>query len=375
MFEVTKTIKRLLFILLLLTVVVSTAAVLRNPESPRLIPTGGTKQAVVDLHVHVAGLGHGDSGCFINKEMRDNIRFPFYLWSMGVTEEELQQHGDRILFDKLSRDIDRSQNVDIAVILAMDGYVRNDGKLDEDQTQIYVPNDFVAHETARFDNLLFGASINPNRKDAIERLHEAKRDGAVLVKWLPSIMNIDPADPRHIPFYRTMAALGIPLLSHTGMEKSFAGAKDELADPLRLRLPLEQGVTVIAAHIATTGESEGQDNFERILPMFTEYPKLYTDISSLTQINKTGYLARALQVEGLSERMLYGTDWPLQFFPLISPWYHIRHISLADAWRVGGIRNQWDRDVALKKAFNVPDAVFTRSGRLLNIGPPSQPSQ
>ena len=93
----------------------------------------------------------------------------------------------------------------------------------------------------------YSKRINPNRKDAIERLRAARRDGAVLVKWIPSIMNIDPADPRHLPFYRVMAELGIPLLTHTGMEKAFANARDELADPLRLSLPLEQGVTVIAA--------------------------------------------------------------------------------------------------------------------------------
>ena len=363
--------KRLLIVLLLLGSAIATAAALRNPDSPRLIGTNTGNSPVVDLHVHVAGLGYGDSGCFINQQMRDNYRFPFYLWSMGVTEEELQRHGDRILLENISRDVAQSKSVDIAVLLAMDGYVGADGKLDRDRTQIYVPNDYLARETALFDNLRFGASINPNRKDAIERLRQAKRDGAVLVKWIPSIMNIDPADPRHIPFYQVMAELDLPLLSHTGMEKSFAGARDELADPLRLKLPLQQGVTVIAAHIATTGTSDGQDNFERILPMFAEYPRLYTDISSLTQLNKTGYLARALKVPGLDQRMVYGTDWPLQFFPLISPWYHLRHISMADAWRVGGITNQWDRDVALKKAFRVPDAVFRRSGQLLNIGQPS----
>jgi len=358
--------KRLLIIVLLLAATLGTATTLRNPDSPRLLPT--TDGPIIDLHVHVAGFGYGDSGCFISKAMRDNIRFPFYLWSMGVSEQELQQHGDRILFDRISHNIAASRNVDKAVILAMDGVIDQDGKLDHDQTPIYIPNDYVARETARRDNLLYGASINPKRKDAIERLRQAKRDGAVLIKWIPSIMNIDPADPRHIPFYRVMAELGIPLLSHTGMEKSFAGAKDELSDPLRLTLPLEQGVTVIAAHIATTGTSEGQDNFERILPMFAQYPKLYTDISSLTQINKTGYLARALRVKGLSDRMVYGTDWPLQFFPLISPWYHLRHIGIADAWRTGGIKNQWDRDVALKKAFGVPDNVFSRSAKILHIG-------
>ncbi len=356
---------RISLLLLLIVVTLSGVAAFHTSELGSLNP--GTGKTIIDTHVHVAGLGYGDSGAFINEGMRNNIRFPFYLWAMGVTEEELEEHGDRILFDKLSSRIAASQTVGKAVMLAMDGYITDEGVLDKTLTQIYVPNDYVARETARFDNLLFGASINPNRRDAVERLRNAHRDGAVLVKWIPSIMNIDPADPRHIPYYQAMAELGLPLLSHTGMEKSFANARDELADPLRLILPLEQGVTVIAAHIATTGASEDQDNFERILPMFKAYENLYTDISSLTQVNKLGYLARALQVDGLTERMIYGTDWPLQFFPLISPWYHINHVSLGDAWQVRGLRNKWDQDVALKVAFGVPAEVFSRTGKLLQI--------
>lgn len=321
------------------------------------------------MHVHVAGLGYGDSGCFINEGMRRNFRFPFYLRAMGLTEDELRLHGDRILFDNLSRRIAASATVDRAVVLAMDGYVTDEGALDATRTRIFVPNDYVARETSRFDNLVFGASVNPNRKDAIARLRTVKRDGAVLIKWIPSIMNIDPADSKHIPFYRAMAELELPLLTHTGMERSFGGARDELADPLWLRLPLEQGVTVIAAHIATTGETGGQDNFERILPLFRQYSNLYTDISSLTQVNKLGFLGRALEEDGLAQRMVYGSDWPLQFFPLISSWYHVDHISLADAWQVSGIDNQWDRDVALKVALGVPETVFSRAAQLLNIQP------
>ena len=99
--------------------------------------------------------------------------------------------------------------------------------------------------------------------------------------------------------------------------------------------------------------------------MFAKFSNLYTDISSLTQLNKLGYLARALKQPGLTERMIYGTDWPLQYFPLVSPWYHVNHIGIKNAWRVSKIKNKWDRDIELKKAFNVPDEVFTRKlGRL-----------
>ena len=355
--------KKILFLLLI--VVFSVFMFTREDPLGDLNP--GVGKSIVDAHVHVAGLGYGDSGCFINEQMRNNVRFPFYLWAMGVTEEELVQHGDPVLIQKLSEKIAQSETIKKSVILAMDGYVDNNGELNRDETQVYVPNDYVARETEKYENLLFGASVNPNRKDALQRLQSAKENGAVLVKWIPSIMNIDPSRQDYIPFYKMMAKLNIPLLSHTGMEKSFPNARDELADPVRLKLPLEQGVTVIAAHIATTGESEGEDNFARILPMIRQYPNLYVDISSLTQINKLNYLARALQEDGISEKMIYGSDWPLAFFPLISPWYHINHISLKDAYQVGGIQNQWDRDVALKTAFGVPDEVFLRTGSLLGI--------
>ncbi len=344
-------------------VVLATLLLLRDDEVAGFSPDIG--KSVIDMHVHVAGLGYGDSGCFVNEKMRNNMRFPFYLWAMDITEDELKSQGDRILFKKISDKIARSRTVNKAVILAMDGFVDEDGSLNREATQISVPNDYVAKESDGYENLLFGASINPNRKDALQRLKKVKKQGAVLVKWIPSIMNIDPANPKLIPFYQLMAKLDIPLLSHTGMEKSFANARDELADPVRLKLPLAHGVTVIAAHIATTGESEGEDNFSRILPMIRQNPNLYVDISSLTQINKRNYLARALKEKGIVEKMIYGTDWPLQFFPLISPWYHSNHISFKDAYHIGGMKNQWDRDVALKVRLGVPDEVFLRSGLLL----------
>ena len=327
-----------------------------------------TSKEIVDFHVHVAGLGYGNSGCFINEAMRDNFRFRFYLKAMKTSLEELEKEGDQIVFKHISDAIDESKVVDKAVILALDGVVNEQGELDKAQTQIYVPNEYVYQQTQRYPHLLYAASINPYRKDAIARLETAKLQGAVLIKWLPSIMYIDPADPKLVPFYQKMVELNIPLLTHTGMEKSFANAKDELADPHRLALPLSLGVKVIAAHVATTGESEGEDNFARILPMFKQYPNLYGDISSLTQINKLGYVEKILAHPELKGRLIYGTDWPLQFFPLVSPWFHLDQLSMSQAWRISGMNNQWDRDVALKSAMGLDESVF-HSGRSLFLSP------
>lgn len=322
---------------------------------------------VVDMHIHVAGLGAGDSGMFINEAMRSSWRFPIYLRAFGVTQERLEAHGDGVLLEQLDAEIAASSHVSAAVILAMDGVINEQGELDLDATQIYVPNEFLVRELPKRKHLLFGASINPYRPDALQRLHRVKSQGAVLIKWIPNIMYIDPADTRIREFYETMVALDLPLLTHAGRERAFANARDELGDPARLRYPLELGVTVIAAHVGTDGETGGQPNFERILPLFAEFPNLYADISSLTQINKLGDLAMVLSHPELASRLIYGSDWPLQFFPLISPFYHLGHLGVFEAMTISGIDNQWDRDVALKKAIGVPDAVFARSAEILGI--------
>ena len=328
--------------------------------------TATAAEGYLDMHVHTAGIGAGGSGAFVGAEMRGNLRLRFYLHAFGVNEEELEAEGDGLVIERISAEVAESEQVARAVVLAMDGVVA-DGELDREATQFYVPNDFVAAEVKRYANLCYGASVNPHRHDALARLEQAKTDGAVLVKWIPNVMYFDPADPAIEPFYKKLVELDLPLLSHAGNEQAFADARNDLGDPRRLAFPLSLGVTVIAAHIATTGENEGEGNFERILPMFDEYPNLYSEISSLTQVNKRNYLKRALDVPGLDERLLYGTDYPLQFFPLVSSLWHLRHIDVGTARLVAAIRNPWDRDVALKRAIGTPEHVFARSAELLDV--------
>ena len=322
---------------------------------------------VIDLHVHVAGLGAGGSGAFINEEMQHGWRFPVYLRAFGVTRELLEEHGDVVLLERVNAHIAQSTRISKAVVLAMDGMVDATGRLDRDATQFYVPNDYLARELPKFEHLLFGASVNPCRPDAIERLRQAKSQGAVLVKWLPNIMGIDPADEANRAFYEALVELELPLLTHAGRERAFANTQDELGDPLRLELPLAVGVTVIAAHVATDGDTHGESNFLRILPLFQRFPNLYADISSLTQINKLGDLSMVLETPELTSRLVYGSDWPLQFFPLIWPYYHTHRLGVSRAGEIARMENQWDRDVALKEALGVPWEVFARSEEILGL--------
>ena len=329
-----------------------------GPVEP--LPTG-----IVDLHCHVAGIGAGGSGCFVSARLRDSWKFGIYLRSFGLSQKELIRSGDDLVPDRISESLAQSRLVSKAVILALDGVVGPDGSLAPDRTEVYIPNEFVLRAVARHTNLLFGASINPYRSNALERLDWAKSHGAVLIKWIPSIMNIDPADPRLMPFYKKLVELELPLLTHAGQEKSFSSAADAFCDPDKLRLPLILGVRVIAAHIASTGKYQGQRSSDRLAALMNSHPNLYSDISSLTQINKHFFLQEALTRPGFKDRLVYGSDFPLIHTTLVSPWHYWLRLSPRQLLALSEVNNPWDADVLLKQALGNPAGIFSRSGTLL----------
>ncbi|HTP65543.1 MAG TPA: amidohydrolase family protein [Geobacteraceae bacterium] len=324
---------------------------------------------IIDIHCHTAGMGAGGSGCFVSPALRRSWRYHFYLLAFGVTETELASRGDGLVVRRLSEALAASRRVAKAVVLALDGVVDANGELDEKHTEIFIPNSFVARETRLYPNLLFGASINPYRRDALGQLDKAAAAGAVLVKWLPPIQNIDPADRRLVPFYRRLAALGLPLLSHTGEEFSFTRSRNELGDPERLRLPLAEGVTVIAAHAASNGRNSGERNHDRFLRLAKSFPNLYADISALTQLNRLGHLERLLRHSELHDRLLFGTDMPLINTGITSPWFHFYRLGQHELRSVLAEANPWDRDVALKEALGVTEEIFANGARLLRDRP------
>ena len=320
---------------------------------------------LIDLHAHTAGIGAGGSGCRISKDLENSWKFSTYLKAFGATRQTLSQNGDAWLVGQIAAQVAQSTSIHQAVVLALDGVVDEHGQLDLGSTEVYVPNEFLAREVARYPQLLFGASINPYRQDALARMDACAAQGAVLVKWIPSIMRINPADERLIPFYEHLKRHQLPLLTHTGQERSFTHAQDELCDPERLRLPLRLGVTVIAAHIASTGNLDGERQTDRLARMMAEFPNLYSEISSLTQANKLGYLGEALTRTEFDGRLCYGSDFPLINTALVSPWLFGHRLTAAQAVRIDSVTNTWDRDIALKQALGVPPEVFSRTATLL----------
>ncbi|OIR05144.1 amidohydrolase [mine drainage metagenome] len=334
-------------------------------NSPDLPPS---PNPVIDMHCHAAGIGAGASGCRVHPRLARNLRFGFYLRAFGVSRRDLADCGDCLVLDRIAEGVAASGSVNQAVVLALDGVVDSRGRTDFDRTEVLVPDDFVADGAARHPQLLFGASINPLRADALERLARAHSRGAVLVKWLPAIQEFDPADRRILPFLRRLAELGLPLLTHTGTEHSFTRARDEFSDPERLRPALREGVTVIAAHAASSGRYAGEPGLSRLARLAREFPTLYADISALTLVNRIGRLPSVLASRELEGRLLFGTDYPLVAMrPLVSPWPVAPRLGFRAAQAIARIPNPWDRDVALKQALGADRALFERAAQVLRL--------
>jgi hypothetical protein len=362
----------MLTIILLFTVAVTLILLFKARPEGDLKPI--SVSPILDMHVHVAGIG-ANSDCSISSEMFNNWRYTIYLKAFGTDETDLRTNGDTIIFDRIAARLSDSKLVDGAVLLALDRpYDPDTGQPDEKLTEVYIPNDFVRDGCRRFTQLHYGASVNPDRPDWEKELVRVKKEGAVLIKWLPAIQHIDPSATRHEAFYRKLTKLKLPLLCHTGAEDSFSSSNDALGDPQLLRLALDTGVTVIAAHVATTGSIHGEAYIDRLLPMLQEYDNLYTDISSLTQLNKVHYPGRIIDIGAIRHKLIYGSDFPLISagvgpFRLVSPWNFFWKVSWTQLARLSKISNDWDRDLLLKQALGFSVDCFTRSAKLLKITP------
>ncbi len=319
------------------------------------------EKGLLDMHCHTAGFGAGGSGAKVSQTLRESWKFKLYLRIFGTSEPEVEEKGDDRVMQIIADSIRGSEFVDDAVILAMDAPYDADGSLDEEALEVYVPNRFVGEAVKRHKGLHFGASVHPNRKDALEELEWSKDNGAVFVKWLPNIQGIDPSDERYRDYYLKMIELDLPLLTHVGDEESFSRTDNALGDPRLLKLPLECGVKIIAAHVASSGEREGVENIEHLLRLMPEFPDLFADISTLTQMNRSKYLSRVFSDERLKNRLMYGTDYPLTNTPLVTALQFPLRLTIKQMWDILRTKNSWDRDVKLKAALGCRAEVFALS--------------
>jgi len=248
--------------------------------------------------------------------MLNSPLFRFLLWKHGLDANNPLQANQKYI-DDLLQELRKSLYVGQVVLLGMDGVYDSIGHLDWNATEFLISNDYVlGMAKAHPSEFLAGVSINPRRRDAIDELSRCVEAGATLVKVLPNAQQFDPADKRFKPFYRAMAQYKIPFLSHVGYEFSLIGKDQSVGDPERLRVALEEGVMVIAAHACSYGLMFYEKFYPTFLELVEKYPYFYADISALTLPNRCRMLLKLRDNPELHARLLFGTDYPLSVFHL-----------------------------------------------------------
>lgn len=290
---------------------------------------------VLDTHCHVFGDGDSGSGLWYNPKLDDFWHPLGYvqraLYVNASCTDDSAGRADRSFVERLLAQC-REMAPGFHVLLFAFDWARDDaGQPMRERSTFHVPDDYVAalaqQHPAHFQ---WAASVHPYDPAALDRLDAAVARGARAVKWLPSAMNIDPADARCDRFYARLVELDLPLISHAGDERAVHGFGEHLGNPLRLRRALTIGVRVVAAHCASLGDaridekrSSGQTNFELFARMMDEplyRGRLFGDIAAVTQLNRMDVLATLLERRDWHERLVNGADYPLPgVVPLISP--------------------------------------------------------
>ncbi len=306
-------------------------------------------KSIIDCHVHLAALPDSNNGCLISSSMLKSPLFRFLLWKHKLSPKDPRAANRKYIQDLLG-ELRASRYVQQAVLLGMDGVYTNDGRLNHQATEFLISNDYVLQQAQAFPNeFLAGVSINPQRIDAIEELHRCAEAGATLVKILPNSQQFDPGHYRYQAFYRELARLGLPLLSHVGYEFSRMGKDQSAGDPNRLRTALEAGATVIAAHACSYGLMMYEKYYPTLLEFVNHYPNFYADISALTLPNRLGMLLKLRHHPEIFDRLIFGTDYPLSVF-------HLPMWGLADFSTIRKIMrttNRFDRQYLVCKNLDL----------------------
>ena len=328
---------------------------------------------VWDSHSHLIGTGDSGSGIFVNPAT-DSLLNPgqyarrLFFLNAGCVHDA-RESVDRAYVERMRNLIDGLRPGAKLVLYAFERAYDERGEPDIPHTIFHIP-DTYARDVARKhpDYFEWAASIHPYRKDALEALEQAKRDGARALKWLPSAMGIDPASPRCDAFYEALRKANLPLVAHAGLERAVLGrGAHDYGNPLRLRRALDAGVRVVVAHCASIGEDRDLDRgaqgpyvesfslFERLMSDARYQNLLYGDIAAMTQVNRAGpALARVIENEAWHARLLNGSDYPL---PGVMPIFSVDYLvslkmvqaAAADVLREIRLHNPLLFDFVLKR--------------------------
>lgn len=166
----------------------------------------------------------------------------------------------------------------------------------------FASNEFVLEECAKDERLIAVVNIPKDTAKPSLKLKSFVKQGARVLKIHPASDGDGPECARYLTLLKTATELDIPVIIHTGcihsnlIYKNPDSGRAELFAPWFKKFP---ALKFVLAHM----------NFHEpdvALDLAMEYPNLYVD----TSWQPTETIGEAVRRIG-SERILFGSDWPL----------------------------------------------------------------
>ena len=333
-----------------------------------------TLDRIIDVHCHLMIFGTDErNGGFLHPKFQESLQTRTYLKKIGITNSELKNISDQqepefklsqLYRERLLIAIEKS-SANHVVVLPMDGIYDLKGNLEKQDTQWYVDNNNVLELARESTKILPAASINPMRGDWNDELEKCIEEKVALIKWLPSLMGFDPGNKKFGRFYQKVREAGIPILTHVGFEFAVPVVSGAYAEMWHLKYPLDEGVTVIAAHCCGGRPfiDSGED-FRRLQQMVEQYSNFYVDVAGMASAHRKSRLKRAVSDSRVRGRMVYGSDFPIP----VHPWAFIRELGIKGYRKLQQEDNPFDRDIAIKKAVGLERDAFSRGYDLIGAG-------
>ncbi len=331
------------------------------------------RREIIDVHVHFGAPEDKDSGCYWSREFERGVAF---LAMRLVTNNLFGKMTVRRVKKHLLRVINGSKYVRKSVLLAMDEVYDESGAVLRERTHLHVPNSYLARLARESDRALLGASIHPFRPDWERELRFCLENKAVLCKWIPSSLQIDPSHPRCRPFYEKLAEHRLPLLCHVGPEAAippFDKSSQRLNSPALLRNALEAGVAVIAAHAALPllpPPLETDQPYRELTALFREGEsrswKLYTDLSAINLGPRASYID-SLKADIPPDRLIFGSDYPVPVLDISQRLHLSLGTWLKHFFETVAIKNPLDKNYRLIKNMKFDEALFDNARRVLRL--------
>ena len=327
---------------------------------------------IIDIHLHIGGKGNS-SPCKMSKRFLSSPAYLYMVVRSGIPLHKLLEDHDRVLRTTLIDRLNNASGIDFGVFLAFDAVYKENGEVDEENSHMITPNEYVMDIARNNQKVLFGASVNPNRGEGngTEEIDKCIEGGAVLIKWIPNSQIIDPSNEKYRWFYKKIADEDIPLLCHTGPEHAVPVIKKEyqkLGDPRKLKLALNTGVKVIAAHCASSFFPWEDSYLNELSQMLEEADRrgwrLYADISAMCTLFRVSIIDDILR-KIPHDRMVFGSDYPIPIDDM--PPHFVETLDLQEFLRITKIHNPIEKNYQQLLAMDFPKDAMTRASELLHI--------